>query len=57
MQYHTAESFDLNNGTLHKLFEKERELNTKPKDRLKLNQLMINMSSKLEAPPRIEEIK
>lgn len=57
MQYHTAESFDLKNGSLHKLFEKDRELNTKPKDRAKLNQSMIKMSSKLETPPGIEEIK
>ena len=57
MQYHTAESFDLKNGLLHKLFEKDRELNTKPKDRAKLNQSMIKLSSKLETPPGIEEIK
>ncbi|WP_256958889.1 minor capsid protein [Streptococcus pneumoniae] len=48
MQYHTQESFDLKNGSLHELYEKYRDTNTSDLERMKLFKEMLDLSNGLE---------
>ncbi len=58
MQYHTPESFDLKNGELHKLYEKQRKLlDDESEEFLEIEDRMIELSSKLTFPNNIERVK
>lgn len=58
MQYHTQESFDLKNGELHKLYEKQRKISDEESDEyLEIEDKMIELSSKLTFPKNIERVK
>jgi len=57
MQYHTPESFELKNGKLHELYEEARVLDPRSEDFLRLQDEMIELSSKLTVPEGIEEVK
>ncbi|EGO2601798.1 hypothetical protein [Enterococcus faecalis] len=58
LQFHTKESFDLKNGKLHELYEKQRILDKK-KDFIEWQAIedeMFSLSSKLQTPNQIERI-
>lgn len=58
LQFHTKESFDLKNGKLHELYEKQRVLD-KEKDIdewQRLEDEMFELSAKLEYPSQVERI-
>lgn len=58
MQYHTQESFDLKNGELHRLYEKQRKiLDDESEEYLELDDKMIELSSRLTFPKNIERVK
>ncbi|MBW5226714.1 minor capsid protein [Streptococcus pneumoniae] len=57
MQYHTQESFDLKNGSLHELYEKYRDTNTSDLERMKLFKEMLDLSNGLDIPKNIERVK
>ncbi|GAB2022431.1 hypothetical protein RyT2_15050 [Pseudolactococcus yaeyamensis] len=59
LQFHTQASFDLKNGKLHELYEKQRVLD-KVKDRAEIDRLekeMLDLSSKLKYPQNIGKVK
>ena len=58
LQFHTKESFDLKDGPLHELYEKQRVLDKFNDFEAyeKLNLDMYNLSRNLKRPNRIEEI-
>ena len=58
MQYHTKESFDLNNGELHELYERQRKItDDESEEYLEIEDKMIELSSKLTFPKNIERVK
>lgn len=58
MQYHTQESFDLKNGDLHELYEKQRKIqDDESEEYLEIEDKMIELSSKLDFPKNIERVK
>lgn len=57
MQYHTQESFDLKNGSLHELYEMYRDTNTSDLERMNLFKEMLDLSNELEIPKNIERVK
>lgn len=58
LQYHTSESFELKNGKMHELYEKQRLLNdTSSTEYIELNDQMFELSDTLRVPARIEEVK
>lgn len=58
MQYHTQESFDLKNGELHELYEKQRRIqDDESEEYLEIEDKMIELSSKLTFPKNIERVK
>lgn len=58
MQYHTPESFELKNGELHTLYEKQRKiLDDESEEYLDIEDRMIELSSKLMFPKKIERVK
>jgi len=57
VQFHTPESFDLKNGEMHKLYEESRKDTTSPKRRAELNIKMFELSSQLEIPAYIDQVK
>jgi SPP1 gp7 family putative phage head morphogenesis protein len=58
MQYHTEKSFNLKNGELHKLYEKQRLiLDDESEEYLEIEDKMIELSSKLTFPKNIERVK
>jgi SPP1 gp7 family putative phage head morphogenesis protein len=58
LQYHTQESFDLKNGELHMLYEKQRKLlDDESEEFLEIEDRMIELSSKLTFPNNIERVK
>jgi len=58
LQYHTPESFNLKNGQLHKLYEKQRIIKDTTSDEyIKLNIEMFELSKILEKPTGIERLK
>jgi len=57
MQYHTEESFNLKKGELHELYEEQRKINDdESEEYLKIEDAMIELSSKLELPKYIERM-
>lgn len=58
LQYHTKESFDLKNGKLHELYEKQRLIpDTESEEFLKLEDEMFKISDSLVKPKSISEVK
>jgi SPP1 gp7 family putative phage head morphogenesis protein len=58
LQYHTPEGFDLKNGKMHELYEKQRLISdTSSKEYMELTDQMFELSDSLEIPVRIEEVK
>ncbi|MDF2608883.1 MAG: phage head morphosis protein family [Lachnospiraceae bacterium] len=58
MQYHTKESFDLKNGELHELYERQRKItDDESEEYLEIEDKMIELSSKLTFPKNIERVK
>ena len=58
LQYHTAESFELKNGSMHELYEKQRLIKDKDsQEYISLEDEMFELSEGLEVPIGIEEIK
>ena len=58
MQYHTPESFELKNGELHSLYERQRKiLDDESEEYLEIEDQMIELSSKLSFPKNIERVK
>jgi SPP1 gp7 family putative phage head morphogenesis protein len=58
LQYHTQESFDLKNGQLHELYEKQRIIkDTSCNEYIELNDQMFDLSDKLEIPINIKAVR
>ncbi|MHB8063521.1 MAG: minor capsid protein [Ruminiclostridium sp.] len=58
LQYHTKESFDLKNGKLHELYEKQRLIpDTESEEFLNLQDQMFELSDSLTTPKKISEVK
>lgn len=58
LQYHTLESFELKNGKMHELYEKQRLIsNTSSKEYMELTDQMFDLSGTLEIPIDIKEVK
>lgn len=57
LQFHTQESFDLKNGELHELYEERRKLADDDPRAVEIDEKMIELSSKLERPKNIDEVK
>lgn len=58
LQYHTQESFDLKNGKLHELYEKQRLITDEESaEFLSLRNQMFELSDKLTVPDGIERVK
>jgi hypothetical protein len=58
VQFHTPESFALKNGELHSLYEKWRIMpNKAAPEAIQLSKKMSGMSSNLQIPNRIDEVK
>jgi len=58
MQYHTPESFELKNGKLHELYEKQRLITDEESaEFIALRNQMFELSNKLTVPDGIERIK
>lgn len=56
-QYHTEDSFNLKNGLLHELYEKQRVLEVGSKEYVELKKEMAKLSSKLEVPKNIKKVR
>jgi len=57
VQFHTQESFDLKNGELHSLYEERRTMADDNPKAIELDDRMSELSSKLERPSHIDEVK
>lgn len=58
MQYHTRESFDLKNGELHELYEKQRLIEDEESaEYISLRNQMFKLSDKLTRPSNMERVK
>lgn len=58
VQYHTKESFELKNGELHELYERQRKISDDESEAyLEIEDKMIELSSKLTFPKNIERVK
>lgn len=57
LQFHTQESFDLKNGELHKLYEERRTMADDDPRAVEIDEKMTELSSKLERPKNIDEVK
>lgn len=60
VQYHTQESFDLKNGKLHELYEKQRVLGDEAENTseyIKFQDEMYELSSRLTVQANIKEVK
>ena len=57
VQFHTQESFDLKNGELHSLYEQRRTMADDDPRAVELDDRMSELSSKLERPNGIDEVK
>lgn len=58
LQYHTPESFDLKNGELHRLYEKQRLITDEESEEfISLRNQMFDLSDKLTVPDGIERVK
>ncbi|MDR2615506.1 MAG: hypothetical protein LBC28_02895 [Oscillospiraceae bacterium] len=57
VQYHTRESFELKNGELHKLYERQRTFDDESYEFWELQQEMFSLSKKLIIPENVSEMK
>lgn len=57
IQYHTEDSFNLKNGLLHELYEKQRVQEVGSKEYVELKKEMEKLSSKLEVPENIKKVR
>lgn len=58
VQYHTPESFEVKNGDMHKLYEKQRLItDTSSQEYIELNDQMFKLSDSMEVPMGIEGVK
>jgi hypothetical protein len=58
LQYHTPESFELKNGKMHELYEKQRLISdSSSQEYMALTDQMFELSDTLTIPTRIEEVK
>ena len=58
VQYHTPESFEIKNGEMNKLYEKQRLIKDESnKEYMELNDKMFELSDFMEVPPGIERVK
>lgn len=58
IQYHTKESFDLKNGELHELYEKQRKIKDKNSPKyLEIDDQMFKLSKRLLVPNNIRSVE
>lgn len=58
LQYHTPESFQINSGKMHELYEKQRTIKfVKSKEYIELGDQMFELSDSMEMPKGIEKVK
>lgn len=57
VQFHTQESFELKNGELHSLYEERRTMADDDPRAAELDDRMSELSSKLERPDNVDEVK
>ena len=58
IQYHTEESFELKNGELHELYERQRKIkNSKNEEFIEIERRMFELSDKLTPPLGIGRVK
>lgn len=58
IQYHTEKSFDLKNGKMHELYEKQRVISDEfSEEYIKLTDEMFKLADELEVPKGIEKVK
>lgn len=57
LQFHTPQSFDLKNGELHKLYEKQRLVTTTAEEKASLRKQMIDLSDQIDQPDNVNSIK
>ena len=56
LQFHTPQSFELKNGILHELYEKEREVTTSAAEKIVLQKRMKEISDSIVFPVGIDKI-
>lgn len=57
LQYHTPESFDVKNGAMHQLYEKQRLIQDESSiEYMDLNDKMFDLSDSMKIPTGIEEV-
>ncbi len=58
LQYHTPESFEIKNGKMHELYEKQRPMrDVSSKEYIELGDKMFELSDSMEIPKGIEKVK
>lgn len=58
LQYHTPESFEVKNGKMHELYEKQRLIkDTSSKEYMELDDEMFELSDSMAVPNDIEKVK
>lgn len=57
LQFHTPQSFELKNGILHELYEKERLVTTSAAEKVALQKQMKEISDSILFPDNVDEIK
>ena len=57
LQFHTKQSFELKNGILHELYEKERLITTSAAEKEALQKQMKEISDSIVFPDNVERIK
>lgn len=57
VQFHTPESYELKDGEMHKLYEEHRKDTTSAERRNVLNNKMFELSSHLEIPLNIDQVR
>ncbi len=58
LQYHTPESFEVKNGKMHELYEKQRPIkDVSSKRYIELGDQMFELSDSMEIPKGIEKVK
>lgn len=58
LQYHTPDSFNVKDGKMHKLYEKQQSIaDTSSKEYIDLTDQMFELSDSLEVPANISEVK
>ena len=57
LQFHTLQSFELKNGILHELYEKERRVSTTAIEKNKIREQMKKISDSIDIPIGIDKIE